>query len=159
MQSTSPEYYMREAIRLSVQNVEKGSGGPFAAVIVKDGVIIASGVNLVTTNNDPTAHAEVIAIREACAALQTFQLDGCEIYCSCEPCPMCLGAIYWSRISKLYFANTKEDAAAIDFDDQFIYNEIELPIEKRTLTTIQLLRDEALEAFTKWESSPLKVKY
>ena len=159
MQSTSPEYYMREAIRLSVQNVEKGSGGPFAAVIVKDGVIIANGVNLVTTNNDPTAHAEVIAIREACAALQTFQLDGCEVYCSCEPCPMCLGAIYWSRISKLYFANTKEDAAAIDFDDQFIYNEIELPIEKRTLTTIQLLRDEALEAFTKWESSPLKVKY
>ena len=159
MQSTSPEYYMREAIRLSVQNVEKGSGGPFAAVIVKDGAIIASGVNLVTTNNDPTAHAEVVAIREACAALQTFQLDGCEIYCSCEPCPMCLGAIYWSRISKLYFANTKEDAAAIDFDDQFIYNEIELPIEKRTLTTIQLLRDEALEAFTKWESSPLKVKY
>ena len=159
MQSTSPEYFMREAIRLSIQNVEKGSGGPFAAIIVKDGVIFASGVNLVTTNNDPTAHAEVIAIREACAALQTFQLDGCEIYCSCEPCPMCLGAIYWSRISKLYFANTKEDAAAIDFDDQFIYNEIELPIEKRTLTTIQLLRDEALEAFTKWESSPLKVKY
>ena len=159
MQSTSPEYYMREAIRLSVQNVEKGSGGPFAAVIVKDGVIIASGVNLVTTNNDPTAHAEVVAIREACTTLQTFQLDGCEVYCSCEPCPMCLGAIYWSRISKLYFANTKEDAAAIDFDDQFIYNEIELPIEKRTLTTIQLLRDEALEAFTKWESSPLKVKY
>ena len=150
---------MREAIRLSVQNVEKGRGGPFAAVIVKNGVIIASGVNLVTTNNDPTAHAEVVAIREACTTLQTFQLDGCEVYCSCEPCPMCLGAIYWSRISKLYFANTKEDAAAIDFDDQFIYNEIELPIEKRTLTTIQLLRDEALEAFTKWESSPLKVKY
>ena len=159
MQSTSPEYYMREAIRLSVQNVEKGRGGPFAAVIVKNGVIIASGVNLVTTNNDPTAHAELMAIREACTTLQTFQLDGCEVYCSCEPCPMCLGAIYWSRISKLYFANTKEDAAAIDFDDQFIYNEIELPIEKRTLTTIQLLRDEALEAFTKWESSPLKVKY
>ena len=159
MQSTSSEYFMREAIRLSVQNVEKGSGGPFAAVIVKDGAIIASGVNLVTTNNDPTAHAEVVAIREACTTLQTFQLDGCEVYCSCEPCPMCLGAIYWSRISKLYFANTKEDAAAIDFDDQFIYNEIELPIEKRTLTTIQLLRDEALEAFTKWESSPLKVKY
>ena len=159
MQSKSPEFFMREAIRLSLQNVEKGSGGPFAAVIVKNGVIIASGVNLVTTNNDPTAHAEVMAIREACAKLQTFQLEGCEIYCSCEPCPMCLGAIYWSRISKLYFANTKEDAAAIDFDDQFIYNEIELPIEKRTLTTIQLLRDEALEAFTKWESSPLKVKY
>ena len=159
MQSTSPEYYMREAIRLSVQNVEKGSGGTFAAVIVKDGVIIASGVNLVTTNNDPTAHAEVVAIREACTTLQTFQLDGCEVYCSCEPCPMCLGAIYWSRISKLYFANTKEDAAAIDFDDQFIYNEIDLPIAERKLPTIEILREEALEAFSKWESSPFKVKY
>ena len=159
MQSTSPEYFMREAIRLSIQNVGKGSGGPFAAVIVKDGVIIASGVNLVATNNDPTAHAEVIAIREACAALQTFQLDGCEIYCSCEPCPMCLGAIYWSRISKMYFANTKEDAAAIDFDDQFIYNEIDLPIAERKLPTIEILREEALEAFSKWESSPFKVKY
>ena len=159
MQSTSPEYFMREAIRLSVQNVEKGSGGPFAAVIVKDGVIIASGVNMVTTNNDPTAHAEVTAIREACSTLQTYQLDGCEIYCSCEPCPMCLGAIYWSRISKIYFANTKEDAAAIDFDDQFIYNEIDLPIAERKLPTIEILREEALEAFSKWESSPFKVKY
>ena len=159
MQSKSPEFFMREAIRLSLQNVEKGSGGPFAAVIVKDGAIIASGVNLVTTNNDPTAHAEVIAIREACTAIQNFQLEGCEIYCSCEPCPMCLGAIYWSRISKLYFANTKEDAAAIDFDDQFIYNEIDLQIAERKLPTIQILRNEALAAFTKWESSPLKVKY
>ena len=159
MQSISPEYFMREAIRLSVQNVDQGSGGPFASVVVKDGVIIASGVNLVTTNNDPTAHAEITAIREACAALQTFQLDGCEIYCSCEPCPMCLGAIYWSRISKIYFANTKEDAAAIDFDDDFIYREIELPIVERKLQTIQLLRDEALVAFSKWEISPLKVKY
>ena len=159
MQLKSPEYFMREAIRLSVQNVEQGSGGPFASVVVKDGIIIASGVNLVTTNNDPTAHAEITAIREACAALQTFQLDGCEIYCSCEPCPMCLGAIYWSRISKIYFANTKEDAAAIDFDDDFIYREIELPIVERKLQTIQLLRDEALVAFSKWEISPLKVKY
>ena len=150
---------MREAIRLSVQNFEQGSGGPFTSVVVQDGVIIASGVNLVTTNNDPTAHAEITAIREACAALQTFQLDGCEIYCSCEPCPMCLGAIYWSRISKIYFANTKEDAAAIDFDDDFIYREIELPIVERKLQTIQLLRDEALVAFSKWEISPLKVKY
>ena len=159
MQSTSPEYYMREAIRLSNENVEKGSGGPFAAVIVKDGVIVASGVNLVTTNNDPTAHAEVVAIREACATLQSYQLENCEIYCSCEPCPMCLAAIYWARISKIYFANTKEDAAAIDFDDQFIYNEIDLPIAERKLPTTQLLREEALEAFSKWENSPLKVKY
>ncbi len=159
MQSTTPEYFMREAIQLSLQNVEKGSGGPFAAVIVKDGVIIASGVNQVTTSNDPTAHAEVMAIREACAALQSFQLDGCEIYCSCEPCPMCLGAIYWARISKIYFANTKEDAAAIDFDDEFIYNEIDLPIAERKLPTTQLLRNEALAAFSKWERSPLKVKY
>src|SRR5690606_15530275 len=112
---------MREAIRLSNENVEKGSGGPFGAVIVKDGVIVASGVNLVTTNNDPTAHAVVVAIREACATLKSYQLGNCEIYCSCEPCPMCLAAIYWARISKIYFANTKEDAAAIDFDDQFIY--------------------------------------
>jgi len=159
MQSSSPEYYMREAIRLSKENVEKGSGGPFAAVIVKDGVIVASGVNLVTTNNDPTAHAEVVAIREACATLKSYQLENCEIYCSCEPCPMCLAAIYWARISKIYFANTKEDAAAIDFDDQFIYNEIDLPIEDRKLPTTQLLREEALEAFSKWENSPLKVKY
>ena len=155
----NPEYFMREAIRLSIENVESGKGGPFAAVIVKDGKIIASGVNEVTTSNDPTAHAEVVAIRKACLALNSFQLDGCEIYCSCEPCPMCLGAIYWARPAKIYFANTKEDAAAVDFDDKFIYDEIDLSHTERKLAIQQLLREEALVAFEKWKTSPLKTKY
>ena len=150
---------MREAIRLSIENVESGRGGPFGAVVVKDGVIIARGANEVTSTNDPTAHAEVVAIRNACKALGTYQLDGCEIYTSCEPCPMCLGAIYWARPDKMYYGNTKEDAAAIQFDDQFIYQEIELPKDRRHLPTEQLLRDEALEAFAKWESSELKKLY
>ncbi len=151
--------FMRLAIQLSIENVETGNGGPFAAVIVKDGEILATGVNEVTTNNDPTAHAEVVAIRKACEKLNSYQLDGCEIYCSCEPCPMCLGAIYWARPSKIYYANTKEDAAAIEFDDHFIYTEMELPVEKRKLPTLQLLRDEALEAFERWKKSTVKVKY
>src|SRR5204862_2744851 len=117
--------FMAEAIRLSIENVRNG-GGPFAAVVVKDGEIIARGVNRVTATNDPTAHAEVVAIREACKALGTFQLTGCEIYTSCEPCPMCLAAIYWSRPAKVYFANTKDDAAAVGFDDSLIYDEIGL---------------------------------
>ena len=151
--------FMRLAIQLSIENVENGRGGPFAAVIVKDGEILATGVNEVTSSNDPTAHAEVVAIRKACEKLNSYQLDGCEIYCSCEPCPMCLGAIYWARPSKIYYANTKEDAAAIEFDDHFIYIEMELPVEKRKLPTFQLLRDEALEAFEKWEKSTTKTKY
>ncbi|WP_207906280.1 nucleoside deaminase [Flaviaesturariibacter aridisoli] len=151
--------FMREAIRLSVQNVEKGTGGPFGAVVVKDGQIIARGANSVTATNDPTAHAEVMAIREACRVLGTFQLDGCEIYTSCEPCPMCLGAIYWARPAKLFYANTKADAAAIQFDDQFIYEELEKPVEARSLFTRQLLREEALEAFQMWQSSTLKTDY
>lgn len=150
---------MREAIRLSIENVESGRGGPFGAVVVKDGAIIARGTNEVTSTNDPTAHAEVVAIRNACKALGTYQLDGCEIYTSCEPCPMCLGAIYWARPDKMYYGNTKEDAAAIQFDDHFIYQEIELPKDRRHLPTEQLLRDEALEAFAKWESSELKKLY
>ena len=153
------ENFMREAIRLSIENVESGKGGPFAAVIVKDGKIIATGVNQVTSSNDPTAHAEVVAIRNACKSLNNYQLDGCEIYCSCEPCPMCLGAIYWARAAKIYFANTKEDAAAIDFDDKFIYEEIDLSHNERKVETYQLLREEALAAFTKWENSPLKKLY
>ncbi|HLP35347.1 nucleoside deaminase [Lacibacter sp.] len=153
------EDFMREAILLSIENVESGKGGPFAAVIVKDGKIIASGVNEVTSSNDPTAHAEVVAIRKACSTLNSFQLDGCEIYCSCEPCPMCLGAIYWARAAKIYFANTKEDAAAVDFDDKFIYDEIDLSYTGRKLATQQLLREEALVAFEKWKTSPLKMKY
>lgn len=151
--------FMRMAIQLSIENVENGRGGPFAAVIVKDGDILATGVNEVTSSNDPTAHAEVVAIRKACEKLNSYQLDGCEIYCSCEPCPMCLGAIYWARPSKIYYANTKEDAAAIGFDDHFIYTEMEIPVEKRKLPTLQLLRDEALEAFEKWENSTIKTKY
>lgn len=153
------EDFMREAIRLSIENVESGKGGPFAAVIVKDGKILASAVNEVTSSNDPTAHAEVVAIRKACSTLNSFQLDGCEIYCSCEPCPMCLGAIYWARAAKIYFANTKEDAAAVDFDDKFIYDEIDLSYTGRKLATQQLLREEALVAFEKWKTSPLKMKY
>ena len=153
------EAFMREAIRLSIENVEKGNGGPFGAVVVKDGKIIARGVNNVTSHNDPTAHAEVVAIREACKVLNTFQLDGCELYASCEPCPMCLGAIYWARPDKLFYANSKEDAAAILFDDQFIYEEIARPIDRRKLFTHQLLRDEALKAFEKWSQSTTKKEY
>ena len=151
--------FMLEAIRLSIANVEEGQGGPFGAVVVKDGKIIARGANKVTAHNDPTAHAEVVAIREACKALKTFQLDGCEIYTSCEPCPMCLGAIYWARPDKLYYANSKEDAAAIQFDDKFIYEEIAKPVDQRTLFTKQMLREEAMEAFNKWAKSTNKTEY
>lgn len=159
MPDKNREDFMREAIRLSVENVEQGKGGPFAAVIVKEGKIIARGVNEVTSSNDPTAHAEVVAIRKACELLGSFQLDGCEIYTSCEPCPMCLGAIYWARPSKLYYANTKEDAAEILFDDQFIYEEIARPISERKLFTQQMMREEALAAFTKWKESDKKIAY
>lgn len=150
---------MREAIRLSLDNVQTGKGGPFGAVIVKNDKIIARGANEVTSSNDPTAHAEVVAIRNACNQLGSFQLDGCEIYCSCEPCPMCLGAIYWARPDKIYYANTKKDAAEISFDDNFIYDEIEQPIENRKLPTIQLLRNEAQVAFTEWTNSTKKEEY
>jgi len=151
--------FMKKAIRISVDNVEKQKGGPFGAVVVKDGKIIARGSNQVTATNDPTAHAEVVAIRKACKALKTFQLTGCEIYTSCEPCPMCLAAIYWARPDKLYYAGSKEDAAAIQFDDQFIYEEIAKPIQERKLFTQQILREKALEAFEKWKASPGKIEY
>lgn len=151
--------FMKEAIRLSIDNVESGKGGPFGAVVVKDGKIIARGANSVTSTNDPTAHAEVVAIREACKVLGSFQLDECEIYTSCEPCPMCLGAIYWARPKAMYYANTKIDAAAIDFDDQFIYEEIEKTIADRKLFTKQIMRSEALEAFDKWSKSIQKIEY
>ena len=151
--------FMREAIRLSIENVQSGNGGPFGTVIVKKGNIIASGVNKVTQSNDPTAHAEIVAIRSACETLGTFQLVGCEIYCSCEPCPMCLGAIYWARPDRIYFGNTKEDAADINFDDNFIYNELDVSISQRKLPTPQLLRDEAQMAFTQWRESTAKIEY
>ena len=151
--------FMREAIRLSIENVQSGNGGPFGTIIVKNGNIIASGVNKVTQSSDPTAHAEIVAIRSACETLGTFQLVGCEIYCSCEPCPMCLGAIYWARPDRIYFANTKEDAADINFDDNFIYNELDVSISQRKLPTTQLLRDEAQMAFKQWRESTAKTEY
>ncbi len=150
---------MRMAIALSEDNVKNNLGGPFGAVIVKDGQIIAKSANTVTTTNDPTAHAEVTAIRLACQTLNTFSLEGCTIYASCEPCPMCLGAIYWARIDKLYYANTKKDAAAINFDDDFIYQEIDLQPEDRKLPSQQLLRYEALKAFDMWQQSASKTDY
>jgi len=151
--------FMRKAIRLSMENVQSGNGGPFGTVIVKNGRIIATGVNEVTKSNDPTAHAEMIAIRNACEELNSFQLDGCDIYCSCEPCPMCLGAIYWARPKSIYFANSKKDAAEINFDDNFIYQEIKLPIHERKLTITQLLRDEAQSVFLQWQESENKIEY
>ncbi|EMR03192.1 nucleoside deaminase [Cesiribacter andamanensis] len=153
------EEFMREAIRLSIVNVESGKGGPFGAIVVKDGRIIARGTNQVTALHDPTAHAEVIAIRNACRELESFQLEGCELYTSCEPCPMCLGAIYWARPAKVYFANTQRDAAAIGFDDQHIYEELALPHNQRRLPQEQLLADEALEAFALWQKIENKTPY
>lgn len=150
--------FMREAIRISVENVRKG-GGPFGAVIVKNGTIIARGANSVVPNCDATAHAEVCAIRNACRTLGTFSLEGCEIYSSCEPCPMCLSAIYWARLDRLYFAGTRDDAAQAGFDDSLIYTEIPRPIMERRLPTSTLLRNEALEAFRKWETKEDKVEY
>jgi guanine deaminase len=153
------EKFMQMAIDLSQYNVKEGQGGPFGAVIVKDGMVLARSANKVVPTNDPTAHAEVSAIRLACQELGTFNLAGCEIYTSCEPCPMCLGAIYWARIDKIYYANTKADAAAIGFDDHFIYDELALPMEKRQLPAIQLMRDEALGIFKLWSQSEGKAEY
>jgi len=149
---------MRKAIALSVDNIKKG-GGPFGAVIVKDGKIVATGVNRVTANTDPTAHAEVNAIRKASKKLGTFDLAGCEIYTSCEPCPMCLGAVYWAHLDKMYYGNTKTDAKNIGFDDSFIYDEIELKPENRRLQSVQLLPDEAIKAFESWVNASDKVEY
>jgi len=151
--------FMREAIRLSIENVRSGKGGPFAAIVVKDGAIISRGTNIVTAANDPTAHAEIVAIREACKILGTFQLNGCEIYTSCEPCPMCLGAIYWARPAKVYFGNTKQDAAEIDFDDSFIYEELPKKIGDRSIPMVQLLNEEALVAFKTWKEKPDRIEY
>jgi tRNA(Arg) A34 adenosine deaminase TadA len=150
---------MSEAIALSQQNIDSGNGGPFAAVVVKDGTIIARGANCVTSENDPTAHAEIVAIRDACRALGTFQLTGCTVYTTCEPCPMCLGALYWARPDKIYYANTRADAKAVGFDDDFIYDELVLPIERRAIPMEQLMRDEALVTFTAWTRKTDKVRY
>lgn len=152
------EDFMRKAIELSIENVKNG-GGPFGAVIVKDGEIVATGVNRVTANHDPTAHAEVSAIRAACQKLDTFDLSGCEIYTSCEPCPMCLGAIYWAHLDKIYYGNNKTDAARIGFDDSFIYDELALKREDRNKAMEELLPDEAKAAFQAWENKADKVEY
>ena len=150
---------MQKAIELAMSNVENNNGGPFGAVVVKDGEIIGTGTNLVTTNNDPTAHAEVVAIREACNELDTYDLEGCEIYASCEPCPMCLGSIYWANISKLYYAATKDDATRNEFSDAHIYKELSLPKDQRELSSVQLMRNEALKIFDKWMESEDKQTY
>ncbi|WP_413666343.1 nucleoside deaminase [Mucilaginibacter sp. Mucisp86] len=159
MENTAHEKFMRIAIELAEDNVKRGMGGPFGAVIVKDGMIVARSANRVVPTNDPTAHAEVSVIRLACQELETYNLAGCEIYTSCEPCPMCLGAIYWARIDKIYYANTKADAAAIGFDDHFIYDELENPMDKRKLPFVQILRDEALTAFKLWETTEHREHY
>ena len=151
--------FMREAIRLAREGMDKEDGGPFGAIVVKDGVIVGRGNNQVTSANDPTAHAEVVAIRDACKNLGNFQLEDCVIYSSCEPCPMCLGAIYWARPKKLYFACSREDAAAIGFDDEFIYKEVPLPIDQRSIETQQFLQNEGVRVFEQWEEKGDKTLY
>lgn len=147
---TYSEQFMQEAIDMSVQAMRSGEGTPFGAVIVKDGAIVAKGHNRVLATHDPTAHAEVVVIRDACQILNSPQLSGCELYTSCEPCPMCLGAIYWAGLDRVYYANTKDDAAAIGFTDQFIYDELNTPMEQRRIPMIPLLREDALPAFQEW---------
>jgi guanine deaminase len=151
--------FMREAIRLSIQMMRRGHGGPFGAVVVRGSQIVGRGCNQVTSTNDPTAHAEVVAIRDACRRLKTFQLDDCDLYTSCEPCPMCLSAIYWARLRSVFYANTRKDAAEIDFDDDFIYREVALPIRRRKLVMKQLLRAEALAAFAEWQRKADRIPY
>jgi len=154
------EKFMKRAIELSVESINNGTG-PFGAVIVKDEKIIAEGSNKVTSTNDPTAHGEIVAIRDACKKLNNFSLHGCELYSSCEPCPLCLSAIYWSRINKIYYANTREDAQKIDFDDSLIYSELKKNINERKIPMIQIknLKNEALKAFELWDKKTDKVKY
>lgn len=156
---TREEKYMLEAIRLSRNGILNNEGGPFGCVIVKDDQIVGRGNNRVTSSNDPTAHAEVVAIRDACLNLGTFQLDGCEIYTSCEPCPMCLGAIYWARPKVVYYANNRQDAANIGFDDSIIYDEMICELDKRKIPIISLGRDEALKIFSEWQQKQDKTSY
>ncbi|MEO6903697.1 MAG: nucleoside deaminase [Bacteroidia bacterium] len=156
---TEKQEFMREAIRLSHLSIENKIGGPFGAVIVRNNKIIAKGTNEVASTKDPTAHAEMVVIRNACKTLNSFLLTGCEIYTSCEPCPMCLGAIYWAKIDKVYFANTKTDAALFNFDDRFIYDELKLDIDKRKLEMVQLCRNEAIGAFETWSQIIDKISY
>jgi tRNA(Arg) A34 adenosine deaminase TadA len=155
----SVDHFMHEAIKLADEGMQSGRGGPFGAVIVRHGEIVGRGNNRVTSTNDPTAHAEVTAIRDACANLKTFQLTDCELYTSCEPCPMCLSAIYWARIPTVYYGNTRADAAAIGFDDDFIYQQVPLPIEKRAIKMTSFLREAAQSSFQGWAAKQDKVKY
>jgi guanine deaminase len=153
------EEFMRRAIALGIENVRSGKGGPFGAVVVKDGRIVAEGANRVTATNDPTAHAEIVAIREACRVLGVFQLSGCDLYTTCEPCPMCLGAIYWARPARVFYACVAADAAAVGFDDAFIYEELKHPPGERRMPMQQLLPAEALEIFSLWKSHENKTPY
>ena len=150
---------MREAIRISLTKMRGDQGGPFGAVVVRKDKIIGRGWNRVTSTNDPTAHAEVVAIRDACRQLKVFQLDDCELYTSCEPCPMCLSAVYWARLKRVYYGNTRKDAARIAFDDDFIYREVSLPISSRKIPMKQLLREEALAAFVEWKNKADRIPY
>lgn len=151
--------FMARAIQLSIENVRSGRGGPFGAVVVHEDKVIAEGVNQVTARNDPTAHAEVLAIRQACEKLGRFELKGCQLYASCEPCPMCMGAIYWARLSCVYFANFASDASQVGFDDSAIYREISQPHAQREIPMIQMMREEALAAFRAWEAKSDKLRY
>jgi tRNA(Arg) A34 adenosine deaminase TadA len=151
--------FMARAIQLSIENVRSGRGGPFGAVVVREDKVIAEGVNQVTARNDPTAHAEVLAIRQACEKLGRFELKGCQLYASCEPCPMCMGAIYWARLSCVYFANFASDASQVGFDDSAIYREISQPHAQREIPMIQMMREEALAAFRAWEAKSDKLRY
>ena len=159
MMTKRDEFFMRRAIALAQEGMNSNEGGPFGAVVVKDDKIIAEGNNAVTSTNDPTAHAEVVAIRNACKELNSFQLDDCIIYTSCEPCPMCLGAIYWARPKKVFYACDKKDAAEIDFDDQFIYTELDLPISERSIPFVRLLKEEGKLVFNKWAEKVDKTEY
>ena len=152
------DFFMQKAIELSIKNIHN-NGGPFGCVIVKNNIIISEGVYGVTQNNDPTAHAEIVAIRNACKKLNTFDLSGCELYTSCEPCPMCLSAIYWSHIDLVYYGNSRENAAAIQFDDKFIYDEMKKDINERKIPLKQILKDEAIKAFDLWAETENKTKY
>jgi len=159
MKYSQSQRYMARALTLAVKNVAQGCGGPFGAIIVRQEKIIAQGTNRVTLTNDCTAHAEIVAIRKACKKLHTFVLDDCELYTSCEPCPMCLGAIYWARIRKVYYLNTKEEAAAIGFDDAYIYEDLQKPISERNLSLERVMVHDALRAFETWSASSAKIPY
>jgi guanine deaminase len=150
--------YIEQAIEMASENVKR-DGGPFAALVVRDSIVIATGTNQVTRANDPTAHAEIVAIREACHALGHFQLDDCDVYSSCEPCPMCLAALYWARPARIFYAATRDDAAAAGFDDAFIYDQLQVPGSERAIPTIRLIDERAVRPFEEWVSQPAKVRY